>query len=206
MSKCWPAEADCPGFKEEAKAFMKEVQGVSRVVLELLAEGVGLVSSAYPFPPGFPSSTPTDLSPALPPPSIAHQHFYRRLHVPRRLGQGGFNVDFEAAQVPFLRGTRFGGELLPCWVNFHPSLFISPFSSLSLSSSGQESTRLSTERRTDLNAFRREPPNSAHADFDILTLLFQKVGQDGLEVCPGRSISTDFGYGELALSLSLRRR
>lgn len=121
MSKCWPAEADCPGFKEEAKAFMNEVQGVSRVVLELLAEGVGLVSSAYPFPPGLPSSTPTDLSPALPPPSIAHQHFYRRLHVPRRLGQGGFNVDFEAAQVPFLRGTRFGGELLPCWVSL-PSL------------------------------------------------------------------------------------
>lgn len=36
----------------------------------------------------------------------------------------------------------------------------------------------------------------AHADFDILTLLFQKPGQDGLELCPGRSISTDFGYGD----------
>ncbi|GAA5972167.1 hypothetical protein JCM21900_003692 [Sporobolomyces salmonicolor] len=36
----------------------------------------------------------------------------------------------------------------------------------------------------------------AHADFDVLTLLFQKAGQDGLEVCPGRAISTDFGYGD----------
>ncbi|GAA6038316.1 hypothetical protein JCM8097_003940 [Rhodosporidiobolus ruineniae] len=36
----------------------------------------------------------------------------------------------------------------------------------------------------------------AHADFDVLTLLFQRVGQDGLELCPGREISTDFGYGD----------
>lgn len=44
MEKCWPAEEDCPGFKEKAKAFMKEVQELSKVVMELLAEGVGLVS------------------------------------------------------------------------------------------------------------------------------------------------------------------
>ncbi|GAA5866632.1 hypothetical protein JCM1840_002412 [Sporobolomyces johnsonii] len=36
----------------------------------------------------------------------------------------------------------------------------------------------------------------AHADFNVLTLLFQRAGQDGLEVCPGRAISTDFGYGD----------
>jgi len=34
----------------------------------------------------------------------------------------------------------------------------------------------------------------AHADFDVLTLLF--AAQAGLELCPGRAISTDFGYGD----------
>lgn len=51
MIKCWPAEEDCPGFKEGAKGFMKEVQGLSKQILELLAEGVGLVSSAIASPP-----------------------------------------------------------------------------------------------------------------------------------------------------------
>ncbi|KAI4631741.1 uncharacterized protein J4E87_002447 [Alternaria ethzedia] len=36
----------------------------------------------------------------------------------------------------------------------------------------------------------------AHADWDFLTLLFQKVGQSGLEICPGREVSTSFGYGD----------
>ncbi|KAL1604056.1 hypothetical protein SLS60_005648 [Paraconiothyrium brasiliense] len=37
----------------------------------------------------------------------------------------------------------------------------------------------------------------AHADWDFLTLLFQKAGQSGLEICPGREVSTSFGYGDL---------
>lgn len=36
----------------------------------------------------------------------------------------------------------------------------------------------------------------AHADWDLLTLLFQKAGQSGLEICPGRELSTSFGYGD----------
>ncbi len=36
----------------------------------------------------------------------------------------------------------------------------------------------------------------AHADWDFLTLLFQKSGQSGLEICPGREVSTSFGYGD----------
>jgi len=36
----------------------------------------------------------------------------------------------------------------------------------------------------------------AHADFDCLTLLFQKTGQDGLEVCPGREATTSFAIGD----------
>ena len=35
----------------------------------------------------------------------------------------------------------------------------------------------------------------AHADWDFMTLLFQKAGQSGLEICPGREVSTSFGYG-----------
>lgn len=35
----------------------------------------------------------------------------------------------------------------------------------------------------------------AHTDFDTLTLLFQRLGQGGLEVCPGREASTEFGMG-----------
>ncbi|GAA5853609.1 hypothetical protein JCM8547_007383 [Rhodosporidiobolus lusitaniae] len=45
----------------------------------------------------------------------------------------------------------------------------------------------------------------AHADFDILTVLFQREGQDGLEVCPGREISTDFGYGDKWTPLKVPR-
>lgn len=36
----------------------------------------------------------------------------------------------------------------------------------------------------------------AHADWDFLTLVFQKAGQSGLEICPGREVSTSFGYGD----------
>ncbi|BGO94386.1 hypothetical protein NBRC10512_002084 [Rhodotorula toruloides] len=36
----------------------------------------------------------------------------------------------------------------------------------------------------------------AHADFDVMTFLFQRKGQSGLELCPGRKISTEFGYGD----------
>ena len=36
----------------------------------------------------------------------------------------------------------------------------------------------------------------AHTDFDVLTLLFQRPGEDGLEVCPGRAASTHFAHGD----------
>lgn len=36
----------------------------------------------------------------------------------------------------------------------------------------------------------------AHADWDFLTLLFQKPGQSGLEICPGREVFTEFGAGD----------
>ncbi|GAB1740290.1 hypothetical protein NU219Hw_g5404t1 [Hortaea werneckii] len=35
----------------------------------------------------------------------------------------------------------------------------------------------------------------AHADWDLLTLLFQHPGQSGLEICPGREAVTNFGMG-----------
>lgn len=35
----------------------------------------------------------------------------------------------------------------------------------------------------------------AHADFDVLTMLFQRDGEGGLEVCPGRKVVGDFGMG-----------
>ncbi|KAJ9640556.1 hypothetical protein H2204_003184 [Knufia peltigerae] len=38
--------------------------------------------------------------------------------------------------------------------------------------------------------------SGAHADWAFLTLLFQKQGQSGLEICPGREVSTSFGYGD----------
>ncbi|KAL4966127.1 uncharacterized protein BDV14DRAFT_208374 [Aspergillus stella-maris] len=36
----------------------------------------------------------------------------------------------------------------------------------------------------------------AHADWDFLTLLFQRTGQSGLEICPGRESVTEFGIGD----------
>ncbi|KAL9108644.1 MAG: hypothetical protein Q9227_006590 [Pyrenula ochraceoflavens] len=35
-----------------------------------------------------------------------------------------------------------------------------------------------------------------HADWDLLTLLFQREGQCGLEICPGREVVTEFGAGD----------
>ncbi|KAI0166954.1 Clavaminate synthase-like protein [Hypoxylon sp. FL1284] len=35
-----------------------------------------------------------------------------------------------------------------------------------------------------------------HADWDFLTLLFQRPGQSGLEICPGREVFTEFGVGD----------
>ncbi|KAL1888870.1 hypothetical protein Sste5346_009254 [Sporothrix stenoceras] len=36
----------------------------------------------------------------------------------------------------------------------------------------------------------------AHADWDLLTLLFQRQGQSGLEICPGREAVTEFALGD----------
>ena len=36
----------------------------------------------------------------------------------------------------------------------------------------------------------------AHADWSFLTLLFQRPGQSGLEICPGRDAFTEFGLGD----------
>lgn len=36
----------------------------------------------------------------------------------------------------------------------------------------------------------------AHVDWDFVTLLFQRAGQSGLEICPGREASTQFGIGD----------
>lgn len=36
----------------------------------------------------------------------------------------------------------------------------------------------------------------AHADWCFLTLLFQRPGQSGLEICPGREVFTAFGLGD----------
>jgi isopenicillin N synthase-like dioxygenase len=46
-------------------------------------------------------------------------------------------------------------------------------------------------------------PAGAHTDFDTLTLLFQRVGQGGLEVCPGREVSTEFAAGAEGLQPGL---
>ncbi|TPX17751.1 uncharacterized protein E0L32_002852 [Thyridium curvatum] len=36
----------------------------------------------------------------------------------------------------------------------------------------------------------------AHADWGFLTLLFQREGQSGLEICPGREVVTEFALGD----------
>ncbi|KAF4125818.1 Isopenicillin N synthase [Geosmithia morbida] len=38
----------------------------------------------------------------------------------------------------------------------------------------------------------------AHADWDLLTLLFQREGQSGLEICPGREVVTEWASGNEA--------
>ncbi len=36
-----------------------------------------------------------------------------------------------------------------------------------------------------------------HTDWDFLTLLFQRSGQSGLEICPGREAVTEYGIGDV---------
>ncbi|KAI7787334.1 leucoanthocyanidin dioxygenase [Diaporthe eres] len=36
----------------------------------------------------------------------------------------------------------------------------------------------------------------AHADWGLITLLFQREGESGLEICPGREAVTEFGLGD----------
>lgn len=45
----------------------------------------------------------------------------------------------------------------------------------------------------------------AHADFDVLTLLFQREGEGGLEVCPGRKVVGDFGMGQEWIPVEARQ-
>ncbi|WWD04625.1 hypothetical protein V865_002696 [Kwoniella europaea PYCC6329] len=45
----------------------------------------------------------------------------------------------------------------------------------------------------------------AHADFDVLTMLFQRDGEGGLEVCPGRKVVGDFGMGQNWLPVEARQ-
>lgn len=49
-------------------------------------------------------------------------------------------------------------------------------------------------KETDGKTYHRA---GAHADWDFLTLLFQKQGQSGLEICPGRESVTEFGIGDV---------
>lgn len=45
----------------------------------------------------------------------------------------------------------------------------------------------------------------AHADFDVLTMLFQRNGEGGLEVCPGRKVVGDFGMGQEWIPVEARQ-
>jgi len=41
----------------------------------------------------------------------------------------------------------------------------------------------------------------SHTDIGCLTLLFQRDGEDGLEICPGRETHTSFAIGDTFTSL-----
>jgi isopenicillin N synthase-like dioxygenase len=54
-----------------------------------------------------------------------------------------------------------------------------------------------------IHYFEVEPPTpegyyraGEHADWDFVTLLFQRPGQSGLEICPGREMFTQYGIGD----------
>lgn len=44
----------------------------------------------------------------------------------------------------------------------------------------------------------------AHADWGFLTLLFQREGQSGLEICPGREVVTEFALGDTWSKVNLQ--
>jgi len=44
----------------------------------------------------------------------------------------------------------------------------------------------------------------AHADWGFLTVLFQREGQRGLEICPGREVVTEFGLGDRWTKVNLK--
>lgn len=55
----------------------------------------------------------------------------------------------------------------------------------------QESAQLTAAGKQGIS-YRAGP----HADWDFLTLLFQRPGESGLEICPGREVVTEFGFGD----------
>jgi len=132
MSKCWPSNMDCPDFKKDAETFMKEVQGLSVQVMELMAEAVGLPTET--FTNGTVSPDDTDREDSMSTLRLLKYHACEG----KDLGENYFRA-------------------------------------------------------------------GAHADFDVLTLLFQRLGQDGLEVCPGRKISTEYGHGDKWTPIKVER-
>ncbi|KAJ9408596.1 hypothetical protein DTO045G8_3544 [Paecilomyces variotii] len=44
----------------------------------------------------------------------------------------------------------------------------------------------------------------AHCDWGFLTLLFQREGQSGLEICPGREVVTEFALGDAWTKIDLK--
>ena len=44
----------------------------------------------------------------------------------------------------------------------------------------------------------------SHTDFDVLTLLFQRDAEGGLEVCPGRQVVSDFGHANTWTNVEAR--
>jgi len=65
----------------------------------------------------------------------------------------------------------------------------------------QEPSSLTTLRLLHYHELKEELPETyfragKHTDFDVITVLFTKTGEEGLEVCPGRTSHTSLGCGD----------
>ncbi|GAA5996019.1 uncharacterized protein JCM10292_004893 [Rhodotorula paludigena] len=132
QEKAWPAEEDCPGFRQDALRFMHEARNLSIKIMELFAEGLGLPKDT--LVEGTVSPEGTDKADSM--------------------------TTMRMLKYHDCTGKDFGEDYLRA---------------------------------------------GSHADFDVLTFLFQREGQDGLEVCAGKEITTPFGVGDVWTPIKVER-
>lgn len=197
LAPAWPSEEDLPGFKKQCKEFMQAVHTLSEKLLLCFSEALSLGDT------------------------LAKEHDVTRdgvlaalrlLHYPDVTGQDFSSNYWRAGEVLQTLHNRVLIEVI--------NLLRSLLHARTMSSNADMHALQAHLQPANQSQFfpcpspcpcpspppalLPTPAAGAHTDFDTLTLLFQRQGQAGLEVCPGREVSTEFAEGEGACLLQSR--